>query len=198
MSNHVWSKEEVAWCRARQHLTREDLAESITAQFGFCCNASMIHGVRCRYKMANGRSYQFQKGNIPFNKGKKGVNGRSNTTFAKGNRPSNALPLGSERSNDGIIEVKIAEPKGWQSKHSLIWQAANGPIPQGHVVIFADSDRRNFDPSNLLLVSRAELAVMNKDRMITDNSQATTVGRTIARIKIACLARTRRPKEEQR
>ena len=48
----------------------------------------------------------------------------------------------------------------------LLWEQRHGrPVPDGHLVLFADGDRRNFDPANLLLVSRAELAVMNKRRL---------------------------------
>lgn len=178
-------------------MAREALSEAVGQAFGFACTASMVKGVMSRNRITSGQQYRFAKGNIPFNKGKKGVNGRSATTWSLGNRPASALPVGSERNNDGIIEIKVAEPHTWLSKHRLIWQQANGPVPAGSVIIFADQDRGNFALDNLLLVTRGELAVMNKLRLIKDNSQATTVGRTIARIKMACRNRQAHPKEVQ-
>ena len=40
----------------------------------------------------------------------------------------------------------------WQSKHSLLWEQHHGrKVPKGHIVMFADGDRRNFDINNLML-----------------------------------------------
>ena len=33
----------------------------------------------------------------------------------------------------------------------------NGPVPEGMVVAFRDSDKLNIEPENLMLISRAEL-----------------------------------------
>jgi hypothetical protein len=104
--------------------------------------------------------------------------------------------VGAERNNSGIVEVKVAEPHVWRSKHCLVWEAHHGrQVPDGHVVIFADRDRRNFAPNNLLLVSRGELVVMNKKRLLTDHAEATMVGQTIARV---CMARAQRMKGGRR
>jgi hypothetical protein len=45
----------------------------------------------------------------------------------------------------------------WRPKHHLVWESHHGqPIPKGHAVIFGDGNNRNFDPDNLILVSRAQ------------------------------------------
>jgi hypothetical protein len=44
----------------------------------------------------------------------------------------------------------------------LVWEAANGPIPDGHVVVFLDADRLNCALDNLRCVPRAVLQWMNK------------------------------------
>ena len=41
-------------------------------------------------------------------------------------------------------------------KHHLIWEKAYGPIPKGHLVIFADGNRDNFSLENLILISRSK------------------------------------------
>jgi hypothetical protein len=100
-------------------------------------------------------------------------------------RRYNYRSIGSERMEDGYIVVKIDESDKWKSKQRLIWEAANGPIPKGHVVIFADRDRYNFNPENLLLVSHRELAILNKRHLIFRDADATKCGLMIAKIIIS-------------
>lgn len=184
----------MAWVRANLHMSKREMAAQISELFGFHCKETMVIGVFKNHKINCGRTGRFQPGQQPFNRGKQGLNGNNTAThFKHGNRPHNWMPVGSERSNGGIIEVKVAEPHTWRSKHSLLWEQLHGQsVPDGHVVIFADQDRSNFAPDNLLLVSRGELAVMNKKGLLTDHAEATVVGRTIARVTMA--ARKRRMK----
>jgi hypothetical protein len=111
----------------------------------------------------------------------------------------NFRPVGSERVDLGYIVVKVSSKKyagnkNWQRKHVAIYEAAHGKIPKGHVVIFADGNNRNFDLGNLLLVSRAELVVMNNLDLITDNKDLTAIGKTIADVKLAVGKRKRKKK----
>ena len=182
---HLWADEQLDWIRNHLHMTKVDLAAGVTKQFGFLCTENMIKGVFARYGIRSGRSGRFSPGSVPHNKGKKGLVRASSTSFKPGNIPQNWVPVGSERNNSGIIEVKVSEPHGWRSKHVLIWESVNGPVPDGHVVVFADRDRSNFDAANLLCVSRAELVVMNKRGLITDHAEATRVGRMVARVVLA-------------
>lgn len=111
----------------------------------------------------NGKATRFQKGQIPPNKGVKGTHLSPATEFKKGNIPANHRPVGSERvSVDGYTEVKVADPNKWRMKHVIAWETVNGPVPKGHVVIFADGNRGNIEIENLLLVTRGQLAVMNR------------------------------------
>ena len=47
-------------------------------------------------------------------------------------------------------------PRDYVAVHKLVWEAAHGPVPQGHIVVFRDSNRRNFDLANLECISQAE------------------------------------------
>lgn len=38
----------------------------------------------------------------------------------------------------------------------MIWEAEHGPLPAGKFVVFADRNQKNFDPSNLVAVTRSE------------------------------------------
>jgi hypothetical protein len=131
-----------------------------------------------------GEATQFRKGMTPWNKGMKGINiGGKQTQFAKGNKPWNYKPVGTERINaEGYVDVKIADPKTWKAKHVIIWEEANGPVPAGHCLIFSDGNQLNVTLDNLLLISRSELAVMNKKGLISGDSELTKTGVVIADI----------------
>jgi hypothetical protein len=77
------------------------------------------------------------------------------------------MPIGSERVFDGgYLFRKVAETKparhGWKAVHHIIWEEAHGPVPAGHAVTFRDGNRQNCAIENLMLVSRAQLATMNR------------------------------------
>jgi len=108
-----------------------------------------------------GSAHRFTKGHQTWNKGLSVDIGGKETRFAKGHMPQTWRPLGSERiDTDGILWRKVSDTRNkridWQAVHVLIWEAANGPLPRGKFVIFADRNQRNFDPANLLAVTRAE------------------------------------------
>lgn len=118
-----------------------------------------INRVKCKH---NGR---FKKGQIPFNKGLKGVYnvGGNITSFKKGNRPHNYLPIGTElMRDDGYIWVKIADPNKWKQKHRLIWEEVFGPIPKGKSIVFKNQNKEDISLDNLILINKATLLRMNR------------------------------------
>ena len=86
-----------------------------------------------------------------------------------GGRPN--APVGSERlGKDGYLMVKVREwptvpqsKDNWRFKHHIAYEEAYGPIPEGHVVMFADRNTRNFDPANLVAVPRKWIGRLNSD-----------------------------------
>lgn len=121
---------------------------------------------------------QFQKGIVPWNKGKTYnlENHVNKTSFHPGERHPHYRPIGSERiDRDDYIFVKVSDKK-WIPKHRYLWEQENGPVPKNHVVIFANGNKRDFNPDNLVLVSRAQLAVMNKNKLIFENTELTKTG----------------------
>ena len=105
------------------------------------------------------------------------------TMFKKGHIPKNHREIGSERiTKDGYIEVKIEDPDVWGLKHRLIYEEHYGEIPAGYSVIFGDGDKLNFDINNLILVSRSELLLMNRNKLIKNDSVLTKVGVNIAKL----------------
>lgn len=116
----------------------------------------------------HGIAYRFPKGHVPQNKGKKmppELRAKVESTFfKKGQKPHNTKFDGYERINsEGYTEVRMAE-RVFVPKHRLIWKQHYGRIPEGHIIIFADGDRRNFAIENLVCVSRGDHAILNKNK----------------------------------
>ena len=124
--------------------------------------------------------------------------------FKKGNVPHKArnLKIGSERlDKDSYIEVKIKEHSTpgkndcWRGKHLVIWEKEhNKKVPPGHVVIFVDHDKRNFDPSNLALVKRRYMSIINKLHIKYHDSETLQVAIGIAELKYQQTQARRRPR----
>jgi len=170
------------------------MAEALNAQFGTTYTASRIKSFYGNHKLDSGLDGQFHSGHTPFNKGKKGISypGMEPTQFKKGSKPWNYKPVGTERINtDGYAEVKIADPNKWRAKHVLIWEAAHGPVPKGNTLIFADGNKRHVELSNLLLVTRGQLARLNQNHLIQEDGDLTRSGIIIADIISKCAERKR-------
>lgn len=127
---------------------------------------------RLRPGDTRGLSGRFQPGQKSWNKGTHfEAGGRSKLTrFKKGQRPHTWRPVGTERvTDDGTLQRKVADtgypPRDWKAVHALVWEAAKGPIPRGHIVIFKPG-RRTTEPDKITLdvlelVSRQELMLRN-------------------------------------
>lgn len=169
-----------------------DLTEIFNKHFNLNLKDSQVRAFIKNHSLKSGLDCRFKPGYNPFSKGKKGSGGYEPTQFKKGDRPHNYLPVGAERVNgEDYVDVKIVDPNKWKAKHILIWEKENGqPTPKGHVVIFGDRNRRNFDPANLILVSRHQLMVLNRKNLIQNNAELTHTAVMIADLHIKISKRT--------
>lgn len=94
------------------------------------------------------------------------MNGRTTRAGRGGGKPR--IPVGGEKVKSGYVYVKTAERPtrgqsgdNWTPKNVHVWEREHGPLPEGHVVVFADGDARNFDPANLVAVPRRDMARLN-------------------------------------
>ena len=113
-----------------------------------------------RFNVKNSVSTRFKKGNVPFNKGMKGVYfGGEKSQFKPGNLPHNTKHDGaiSERPHKGgtYLYIRVEKAK-WVLLHRHVWEQHNPPLQKGEVVAFIDGDYKNCDISNLMLLSRKE------------------------------------------
>lgn len=125
------------------------------------------------------------------------------TQFKSGNLPHNTKPIGYERlSRDGYIEVKVkmrpSNPKcndNFVLKQRLVWEAANGPVPDGCVIVFKDGNKQNITLGNLACITRKQNAVLNHAHIRCDNPEAFDTCLAMADIKSAV---SKRKKEVKR
>ena len=99
----------------------------------------------------------------------------------------NAKPIGTESNPDknGLVRVKINN-KQWQYKQRYIYeQYHRTKLTDDDVVIFADGDKTNYSPENLIAVqkdvARAMYAITKEDK--PRSKETTKIGLNIARIK---------------
>ena len=98
---------------------------------------------RLNGKDTRGRGSRFVKGHATWNAGSHWTaGGRSaETRWCPGAQPHNTRPLGSYRLNQGMLEQKVSNLPGngnlrWHTAHRIVWEAANGPLPPGHIAVF--------------------------------------------------------------
>lgn len=186
---HRWTPEMEQFIRENSKgVMYKDLAAMLKEKFDFDVHPESVSRKCLRMGCPNGIDGRLQKGNVPYNKGKKGqyAPGCEKSWFMKGHIPKNYRPVGSERVNvDGYIEIKIADPNKWRLKHQFIWENAHGDIPKQHAVIFKDGNKLNCVDENLQLVHKRELLVMNRHRLTAPDAEIMSAGLQTAKLIIA-------------
>lgn len=153
-----------------REMSLADLTEAFNREFGTDRSETSVRGALRNHKIRSGRTGQFYTGQprVPGS----GCKVPNRTSFKKG-RPAhesaNYVPIGTTRvTGDGYIERKVTDDRSlvparrWVMEHRLVWEAAHGEIPEGHVIVFLDGDRQNLDLENLRCVPRGVLQYMNK------------------------------------
>ncbi|MEI2416191.1 HNH endonuclease signature motif containing protein [Orrella sp. JC864] len=183
MSRRHWIPEEIDIVRQfYPNLPTEMVAEAVGRSLSAVHNQAAKLGLtksrffhQCfanRNKRANSGS--FKPGMQPWNAGLKGVTGTHpnsrRTQFKKGEvrgaARHNYVPIGSLRlCKDGYLERKTCDDhpvpaRRWVAVHRQVWEAANGPVPDGHIVVFKPGQRtvvvEEITLDRLECISRAE------------------------------------------
>lgn len=183
---HQWTAGQLDRLRElyRQH-SLEECKDMLNAEFGLTLRLTQVRSATRNHGIRSGRTGRFVQGNEAWNKGKRFENaGGRDTRFKKGQQPHNAAPVGTEQwKSDGYLWVKVAEPSRWIAKHRLIWERANGPIPEGHVLLFLNQDRTDIRLDNLAMIRRSLLAVVNKHGLLSQSAELTRTGLLVAEVK---------------
>ena len=142
---------------------------------------------------------QFRPGQKTWNSGTNwNAGGRSiETQFKPGFKPHTTVPVGTVvETKDGYLKQKVRDDLqpgrlNWKFVHVLEWEKHNGELPKGWIVRFADGDNRNFEPDNLIAVSRQENAVINRWLSVDDMPEGGLYSLVLA-ARIKMKARERR------
>lgn len=178
-----------------------ELANLLNKRFNLNTNGDRVSNEKAKLKIRKGIDLRtginrgcIKKGNIPPNKDKKWDEYLTKeqqekcrtTCYKKGNIPFNHREIGEERTtDDGYIMIKIKDGclnKNWQLKHRYIYEKEYGKIPEGYNLIFLDGNRKNFDLSNLKLVSKYEDLIMNNNKLFSQDKDITETGTIIANV----------------
>lgn len=182
----LFTKEQAEFIRASyQQLSIRELTDKVNETFATEYSTTQIRSFTRNNKVQSGRTGRFQAGQKPWNAGMKGfqAGGRSKETqFKKGSMSGaaqhNYKPIGSTRiTKDGYIERKVTDDhpvpaRRWIGEHRLVWEAANGPIPDAHVLVMLDGDKLNCDLDNLRCVHRGVLQYLNKTKLNNTTGEA--------------------------
>ena len=168
----------------QKNKTSRDVANEMNQKFGLSLTEKQIKSYRRNNNLNSGLTGRFEKGRVPYNKGKKLPNMPPNSgQFKKGNKPPNYVPVGTiNYTTDGYPKEKIGEPNKWVLKHRKVWEEYHGPIPKGYSVCLLDRDKTNYDISNLILLSNEELARMNQNNYFSSDPELTKLGAGITKL----------------
>lgn len=181
---HKWTDEEKEYLASIvKGSTYKEITEKMNDKFEYNFSIEQTIGAMTRYKLTTGTGGYFKKGSTPWNKGLKGYMGANKTSFKKGTIPPNQVPIGTESiTKGGYIKVKVGEPNKWKLKQRYVYEQYYGEIPKDCSVIFADRNIQNFDINNLVLVSKAEMLILNNNKLIFEDKELTKVGVNIAKV----------------
>jgi len=173
------------WSAVDTELVRRHYADSSTADLARVLGRSVQAvgmqavklGLRKSEAWRAAHATTFQPGLAPWNKGVRyEAGGRSaQTRFKPGGLPHTTLAVGTLRiTRDGILQRKFSDAKygspgrRWRSVHRLVWEAAHGPVPDGHIVVFKPGRFTNLEADitldRLECISQADNARRNHPR----------------------------------
>lgn len=165
--------EELAWIEARKDWPRARLHTAFCSFFGRTDVSEENLKRLCNRKgWMTGRTGCFEPGHVTHNKGKPmpyHANSAA-TRFKKGARPHTYRGPGHEAidNKDGYVWLIVAETNPYTGadtrrvqKHKWLWEKANGPVPDGHVLKCLDGDKTNTDPTNWEAIPKAMLPRLN-------------------------------------
>lgn len=192
---HKYTSEQIQFLKDNAYgKYNDEITELFNKEFGLDLKVSQIKSAKNRHKIDSGITGRFEKGNKPWNKGKKRPGFRNSGTFELGHIPSNKRKVGDIRVNiDGYYEMKVKEPNTWKLAHRVVYEKCYGKIKKGHVIVFLDADKTNLAISNLYSVNRSIHGIMNNRQWYSDSADI-----TMSRIILAKLIYEKNNKKRQK
>ncbi|ENW95743.1 HNH endonuclease signature motif containing protein [Acinetobacter sp. NIPH 298] len=181
----IYTPEQLDYIKSNCSLGRKELTIDVNIEFNTSFTVDSIKSLCTRNKWNTGRTGCFEKGDKPWNTGTKGVCKPNSGNFKKGRPSWNLKPIGYERicSKDGYVLVKVAEPNVFKLKHRIVWENANGPIPDNHVIAFNNQDKTDCRLENLTLMTKAEMVRYSQSFHKLANSETNETCLILAKVK---------------
>ena len=182
----------------------QKMADMLREKFGRQYTKDQIRNFyRNRHLDSGLKGNQFKKGQPSHNKGipmsPEVYEKVKATMFKKGNRPHNALPVGTEViRSDGYHQTKVGEPNKWELTHVLMWKQEYGEIPENCHISFKDGNRDHIELENLFIETFEENMELNRRGLRSSIPEYTETVLNIARLNIAIHKRRKSDKEKTR
>ncbi|MCH5315747.1 MAG: HNH endonuclease [Eubacterium sp.] len=179
----------------------KEMSKTLNDKFGTSFTPQQIKGYYHNHHLNSGVTGYYEKGHEPMNKGRRqteymtaeAIERTKATRFCAGHIPQNHREVGSERVDvDGYVYVKVEDPNKWKLKHRLVWEQANGEIPEGMIVRFLDGNKLNCSLENLILITKAEHIEITRRDLHSDDPEISKVGVNIAKVNVALKNRLRK------
>jgi len=169
-----------------------DLTELVNHKFGTDINEKYMKSYKSRFKLWSGVRTQWGNGQTNVYKPQKGFihPNAVATQFKKGGKPRNTLPIGTEiKRDDGLIWVKLNDLPGrhdlagrWKQRARIVWEEVYGQLIKNQIVLHLDGDSTNDNIENLAVVTRSQLAVINRNHFICEDPNITKLGIQLAEV----------------
>lgn len=164
-------------------LYQKELQELIQKEFGLTFGLNQIQRFKSYRHLDSGIKNQTSKGDPSSRRGKKfSEESREKCRKAHlGVEPWNKMEEFSETTNkNGYTMIKVGNK--FIEKHRYLYEKAHGEIQKGHIVIFADGDKTNFNIENLVEIDRRTSAIMAKRKLFTRDAESTKTGVLLAEL----------------
>lgn len=202
---YTYTEEEFEWLRDNiPGLNIYEVMEAFKRHFGYEITKLRADKFRDKFNVRSGIKTQWGQGQKNTFVPPKGYHapGSEKGWFKEGHLPKNTMQIGDIKyGKDGYkyMKVKFTKPSrfGWKLVHHLEWEKHNGPIPEGHVVVFKNQDINDIRIENLELITRAEHARMCQMKLYSDDETITETGINIAKV-VTVMGKKKRQLKEQK
>lgn len=196
----------------------KEMSDLMQEEFGIYFSPEYLKGWRNRHNMPNGRTGRFEKGVPSPMKGKryaftsKEAEERcASKRFQPGQQPKNTCPVGTRRLlADGYIWYKFNDKlkprvkrENWCQEHIWIWEQANGPVPDGYVVMHINQIKTDNRLENLICVKKQVVSYMCKQGLWSTDPEILAANILLAEVSAKIYERQgksykRKPKAEHK
>ena len=181
-----YSAEQVAFLRSfiPGHYWHET-ADAYEAKFGERLTRGMVNSFSRRYSVHTGLNGSAPGQGARYKVGDESVNSNGYTL----------VKVCDNAADEGANYERPTHPC-WKQKHVIVWEQAHGrPVPHGCRLVFANRDKTDFDPENIVAVPKGLLMTMNAMGLQWYDRETLRACMTMAQIRSALHSKRKKAKE---